>query len=221
MTLKEALDDSEFNKVLNKYDFPAAFSFLNDVKDREELYLLLQEEGLNPLMGFKDIPAFFLSGGSKITKIEIPDSVTSISDEAFYNCGLLSITIPNSVTSIGCRAFSRCHGLTSVVIPDSVKSIDSYAFEYCSKLTTVVIGNNVMSIGDLAFHYCWNLINVTIGNNVTSIGKFAFWNCTSLKEITCTGTEKNALTKLKVRNKRWRDGSLIKKIICSDGVIEL
>ena len=46
----------------------------------------------------------------------IPNTVTSICFEAFYNCsGLTSITIPNSVTSIGKSAFAFCSGLTSIV----------------------------------------------------------------------------------------------------------
>ena len=62
----------------------------------------------------------------------IPNSVTSIRDDAFSGCiGLTSITIPNSVTSIGNQAFSGCTGLTSITIPNSVTNIGIYAFEYC------------------------------------------------------------------------------------------
>ncbi|MDE5840080.1 MAG: leucine-rich repeat domain-containing protein, partial [Muribaculaceae bacterium] len=47
-----------------------------------------------------------------LTSIEIPTSVTSIDDQAFYKCsGLTSVVIPNSVSSIGSEAFSGCSGL--------------------------------------------------------------------------------------------------------------
>ena len=59
----------------------------------------------------------------------IPNSVTSIGDEAFAGCyGLTSITIPDSVTSIGNRAFKYCNNLTSVTIPSSVTHISKKAF---------------------------------------------------------------------------------------------
>ena len=108
----------------------------------------------------------------------IPNSVTSIGDYAFYDCSsLTSITIPNSVTSIGSGAFEGCRGLTSVTIPNSVTSIGSGAFQNCSSLTSVTIGNNVKSIGDYAFYYCIGLTSVTIPSSVTCIGGSAFKSC--------------------------------------------
>ncbi len=68
----------------------------------------------------------------------IPNSVTSIGDDAFYGCnGLTSVTIPNSVNSIGYTAFSGCSGLTSVTIPKSVTHIGFEAFRKCESLDTL------------------------------------------------------------------------------------
>ena len=94
-------------------------------------------------------------------KTIIPNSVTSISWYAFYECsGLTSVTIPNSVTSIGDEAFEHCTGLTSVTIPNSVTSIGYWAFCDCSGLTSVTIPNSVTSIGDEAFRGCSGLTRI-------------------------------------------------------------
>ena len=68
----------------------------------------------------------------------IPNSVTSIEEEAFSGCSsLTSVTIPNSVTEIGDSAFIRCSSLKSITIPNSVTEIGDYAFKDCSNLTSI------------------------------------------------------------------------------------
>ena len=71
-------------------------------------------------------------------------------------------TVPNSVTSIGNNAFASCFLLTSVEIPNSVEEIGVQAFQNCSGLTSVTIGNGVTSIGGYAFYYSSKLASVTI-----------------------------------------------------------
>lgn len=57
----------------------------------------------------------------------IPNSVTRIGNNAFWECGA-SLIIPNSVTSIGKSAFYYCNSLVSIFIPESVAEIENYAF---------------------------------------------------------------------------------------------
>ena len=112
---------------------------------------------------------------SSVTYNDTTYSVTSIGDDAFYECySLTSITIPNSVTSIGYGAFQYCSSLASITIPNSVTSIGNNAFGGCSSFTSVTIPNSVISIGDYAFGGCSSLTSVTIPNSVTSIGGWAF-----------------------------------------------
>ena len=116
--------------------------------------------------------------------IKIPNSVTIIGSNAFYNCKeLLSVTIPDLVTSIGDYAFYGCSSLTSVTIPNSVTSIRPHVFEACRRLASVTIGNSVTSIGDFAFFYCSGLTSMTIPNNIMNIEFDVFYGCTSLKEF--------------------------------------
>ena len=117
--------------------------------------------------------------------VTIPNSVTSIGERAFSGCSsLTSITIPNSVTSIGQSAFSDCRSLTSITIPNGVTSIGGFAFMECTSLTSITIPNGVTSISGYVFYGCSNLTSITIPNSVTSIGEAAFYGCSSLTSIT-------------------------------------
>lgn len=122
-----------------------------------------------------------------LTSVQIPDTVTEIGSNAFYNCtSLKSVTIqdnkPSCVKKIGRQAFMFCSELTDISILDSVTEIGSESFHQCEKLDTVTIPEGVTSVADGMFSYCYNLHTVTLPDSVTAIEERAFTG-TALTQI--------------------------------------
>ncbi len=142
----------------------------------EELSMLINLDNgvLEIPAGMTEIP-YGPFNRSLIKKIILPDTVTTIADEAFSGCdGLKEIVIPESVTSIGDNAFKGCDSLESIRIPETVKHIGDYAFAYCDNLKEVSIAYGVESIGAGAFSYCSSLIRVRIPDSVKHLGRRLF-----------------------------------------------
>ncbi len=153
--------------------------------------------GINefPVVGIGNLAFAYRSG---LTSITIPDSVTSIGDQAFSACSELAfieVSEDNSnYSSIEGVLYSKDKTTliaypvekneTEFSIPNNVTSIGDGAFYYCSKLTSITIPNGVTNIGDGAFYYCSKLTSITIPNGVTNIGDSAFSCCYSLTSIT-------------------------------------
>jgi hypothetical protein len=97
--------------------------------------------------------------------------------------------IPNSVTSIGEEAFRNAFALTSITIPNSVTAVRTCAFCNASALETVTFaaGSALASIGNYAFTFATSLESISIPNGVTSIGVGAFESATSLTSVTFAG----------------------------------
>ena len=148
----------------------------------------------------KYIPYSFFDHNKQIEEFNIPNSVTSIGNCAFWGCSeLSSVTSPNSVMSIGESAFEACSGLTSVTIPNSVTSIGSSAFDGCNGLTKINYTGDIAGWCGINFgNYSANptthspnlyindvyVKDLVIPNSVTRIGNYAFYCCSGLTKIT-------------------------------------
>ena len=108
-----------------------------------------------------------------MTTATLGDKVSSIGENAFYNCASIrDIVIPNSVTSLGLSAFENCSALESATIGIGVPALPQRIFYGCKSLASLSIPNNVASIGNNAFAGCVALSDFTIedGENVLTLG---------------------------------------------------
>lgn len=119
---------------------------------------------------------------SRLTYIEIPETIESIGKSAFKGCSLLTQVYinGNKLEEIKDSSFWKCTSLTEIVIPKVIKIIGNNAFGYCSNLKSFPILSDVLYIGDFAFYNCNNLTGITLSNKLTYIGEYAFGYCEQL-----------------------------------------
>ena len=149
----------------------------------------------------------WMTEGSNLVSIEIPDGVQLAGKEIFYNCrslqrvrlpndltvipeatfeycfALESIEIPAGITAIGEVAFGCCYALQSVVIPEGVTSIENWTFWNCTSLTEVTLPSTLEILGKHAFQGCSALAEITLPSTLKEIGRWAFDDCSSLKKL--------------------------------------
>ncbi|MCU0782155.1 MAG: leucine-rich repeat protein, partial [Akkermansiaceae bacterium] len=143
------------------------------------------------------IGAFAFANKTTLTRVTIPASVTSIGEQAFAYCGVLTDILvdpanPN-FSSLDGVLFNKDQttllqwpgGRTGdYAVPASVTGIEAYAFAGGAGLTGVVIPASVTSIGDYAFFECTGLASLTLGNGVTRLAEGVFAVCPLLTSVT-------------------------------------
>lgn len=120
----------------------------------------------------------------KLTRIEIPDGVTSIDDSAFEDYkSLTEVIVPASVRYIGNSAFSGCVKLAKINIPEGVSHINAFTFNGCKALTSITLPESVTWIGMYAFCDCIKLASINLHEYITQIFMSAFQNCSALTKV--------------------------------------
>lgn len=129
------------------------------------------------------IPGNVCKDLANLKSVAIPQSVTSIGQEAFAGSGITSITIPDNVTDMGNRAFEDCEALAEAILGTGLATIPNSTFRGCTALASLTIPSSVTQIGSLAMSST-GLASIDIPNAVAAIGDKAFSDCTNLSSAT-------------------------------------
>ena len=99
------------------------------------------------------------------TSMIIKEGTVKLNDHLFQSCsGLTSVTIPNSVTSIGKDAFYECTGLKKVIVQDIAA--------WCGISFGSKVANPLYYAHHLYSDENAEITNLVIPNSVTSIGEY-------------------------------------------------
>ncbi|MDE7372743.1 MAG: leucine-rich repeat domain-containing protein [Clostridia bacterium] len=125
-----------------------------------------------------------------LTKLVIPDGVTSISSTLLWSMSdekrekIESIVIPDSVTSIDSGTLEDTAWFKNQ--PDGVVYAGRVAYTYKGKGTTpesITLKEGAVSVSNNAFRFCESLVGITIPDTVKRIGEFAFVGCINLERL--------------------------------------
>lgn len=183
----------------------------NNSEYTDRYYALFPSSVENVILGeeVKTIPSYIFKDCNNLKSINLPSSVISIGNEAFYRCTGIEVVELPYITKIGNSAFFGCHNLKSVLLGPSANSIGSYAFEDCYSLVKsaypntlsdpfssgvrvaynpdgaiiedcLIFGNNKREILFAPYTFSGEY---TLPDNVSSIGEYSFAFCTGLTAI--------------------------------------
>lgn len=153
-------------------------------------------------------------GCSALSSIALPDSVTEIERNAFFETGLRNIQLPEKLTLIGGGAFCNCKNLKQVQLPPQLKELGEGAFFNCENLTQIQLPAQLNKLGTDAFRNCTSLDKIDIPAGLTQIEPDTFCN-TGLTSVTLH----EGLTKIK--DGAFHDCLKLKKIRIPKSVTDI
>lgn len=192
----------------DNYHFDSAHQFYYEIKNDQVNVVKFIDHDAETLVipttvnyGGKDydvtkIDAEAFSNHSKLTTLEIPDSVTEIAGDEVYQTGAFSgcvklkeVKLGQGLTHIGAYAFKNCLALQNIVFPVNMQFIAEGAFQGCVALQSVTFNDNVVLDAN-SFKNCVNIQSLTISDDFRfdkDVKRQAFAPLTNLKTIAIKG----------------------------------
>ncbi len=119
---------------------------------------------------------------SSIQYVTLPQNIVKIPDFCFKDSSLKEIQMNDEITEIGKYAFENTK-ISTLTLPSELITIKDNAFCSCQNIRYVKFNDKLEELGDCAFNYCSNLIKVDTNQGLKSIGGYCFENSGKLEFI--------------------------------------
>lgn len=174
-------DNVLYNKITNSIIFSAP------AMEKEELELdevatisshafqYSRVKRILPANGLKTINSYAFDQ-SDIEYFNFVPTITTISNNAFANCGqLVSVHLPEGISSLGSQCFYNDIALQEISFGNVIKTIPSDCCFGCTKLKTISFPESVTTFNSNCFYNCYSTENVVLPIGTTSVGSNAFY----------------------------------------------
>ena len=209
------------------WDYP-----IDDNRDSTRPWPVWDVKRIDVQEGITTIGAYAFCYTDNATALSLPDSLTSIGQDAFCGFAGTEIVVPDKVTSIGDFAFNTCNNLQTITLPAGLQNI-GICFIECDALKTINFGGTmeqwlVCGGGQSTFPTTTSVVcqgggtlyrSGTCGNNLT-------WTLDSSGKLTISGTgDMSDYThdfENNIRTSPWADyRSMIRSIEIGSGVTRI
>lgn len=199
--------DSEVVKIKDKFKGEYVTSIGNEAffNNKEITKVVLPQH-------LKVIEEKAFEGCTKLSEINLVDSIEIIEQGAFANTLLYNLDLPQNMKVLNKGVLLTNNGV--IEVPESIEIISEDAFSSVRGLEEVKLPNTIKSIGEYAFYMCENLKKINLPDSIESIGKNAFYNC---------GLERIVLPqKITIlENSVFRGCDKLKEVVFNEELIEI
>ena len=115
-----------------------------------------------------ELPSNYFENASNLTKVTLPETLTTISSLAFANCALTEVNIPASVRSIGNMAFANNQLTGALTLAEGPTSLGDQVFAGNAALTEVNLPASLKSMGNGVFMNCSAVAKFTVAEGNTT-----------------------------------------------------
>ena len=184
ITFDSSIGEDRASVLTNSSDSKVEKNVEEENRKRLDYFKELNDSGASRIEipeGMTVIDDNAFKNNTKLKEVILPSTLKSIGISAFEGTSISKIELPYSLKYIGYNAFANIKTLTEVTIPKSVETA-SHAFSGDINLKKVIFEDGIVTIPSGVL-YNTGLEEIVLPSSVKTIGSYAFSNNKSLEKI--------------------------------------